>query len=110
MNLWEHNCVDGATALNEAAIAALLTQVPNYRRQGDMIVAEYDFPDWKHTFAFATAVSAMVEKQNHHPDLAMGYFYCELTFTTHSADDNLTMNDFICASRANVLFLGEPDA
>ena len=110
MNLAEHNCIDGASALNEAAITALLIQVPNYHRLGDRIVAEYDFPDWKHAFAFLTAVSAMAEKQNHHPDLCMGYHYCKLTFSTNSADDKLTMNDFICAARANALFIGEPDA
>jgi 4a-hydroxytetrahydrobiopterin dehydratase len=39
-----------------------------------------------------------VQKQNHHPDLLVGYNRCRIEFVTHSVS-GLSENDFICAAR-----------
>ena len=41
-------------------------------------------------------------RQGHHPDIAFGWGYCRVTFSTHAAG-GLTRNDFICAARLDAL-------
>jgi 4a-hydroxytetrahydrobiopterin dehydratase len=48
------------------------------------------------------ALAWIVNQESHHPDLKMGYNYCEVTFTTH-AIDGLSENDFICAAKVDSL-------
>ena len=103
----EH-CVDGAAALDAAAIAVLLAELPQWRVIDNALLRRYPCANWQAGLAFVNAVSAMVEQQNHHPVLTMSYTYCELRFTTHSAGNTVTRNDFICAARADALFEGQP--
>ncbi len=44
----------------------------------------------------------MANAHDHHPDLKVGYNYCEVLFTTHDAD-GLTELDAICARSAQRL-------
>ena len=97
-------CVDGASALAASDIARLAGQVPDWSVADHTLLRRYRFANWQAGLAFVNAVSAMVEQQNHHPLLTMTYTYCELAFTTHSAGNTLTRNDFICAARADALY------
>jgi 4a-hydroxytetrahydrobiopterin dehydratase len=45
----------------------------------------------------------MVHREDHHPDLVVGYNRCEIRFSTHSAA-GVTENDFICAAKADAIF------
>jgi 4a-hydroxytetrahydrobiopterin dehydratase len=40
--------------------------------------------------------------EDHHPDLAVSYNRCNVTFTTH-AIGGLSENDFICAAKIEAL-------
>jgi 4a-hydroxytetrahydrobiopterin dehydratase len=40
--------------------------------------------------------------EDHHPDLAIGYNYCRLRYSTHAVN-GLTENDFICAAKIDRL-------
>jgi 4a-hydroxytetrahydrobiopterin dehydratase len=102
----DQHCVDGAAALDGAAIAALLADVPDWRVAGQSLIRRYKFANWQAGLAFVNTVSTMVEQQNHHPLLTMTYTYCELAFTTHSAGSTLSLNDFLCAARADALYQG----
>ena len=104
MDLLSQSCRHGAPPLDEAAIAALLPQLPLWGIADGVLRRRYRFPRWQAGMAFANAVSAMVEQQDHHPLLTMTYSYCELGFITHDAGNTLTLNDFICAARADVLY------
>ena len=52
--------------------------------------------------SFINAMAWIVNQENHHPDFAAGYNYCEVGFTTH-AIDGLSENDFICAAKVSAL-------
>ena len=52
--------------------------------------------------AFVNAVAWIAHRQDHHPDMTLGFGHCELRYTTHSAD-GLTLKDFICAARVDAL-------
>jgi len=40
--------------------------------------------------------------RGHHPDIRLGWGYCEVAFTTHAAA-GLTDNDLICAAKLNAI-------
>jgi len=66
------------------------------------ISKEYEFKDFYRTMAFVNAIAYMANKENHHPDLAIGYNYCHIRYSTH-AIDGLSINDFICAAKIDVI-------
>lgn len=52
---------------------------------GRSIQREFSFPDFFRTMSFVNALAHIANVEDHHPDLAIGYNYCRVTFTTHSA-------------------------
>mgnify|MGYP006275527721 CR=1 FL=1 len=60
------------------------------------------FKDFHHTMAFVNAVAWIAHRQDHHPDLEVGYNTCRVHFSTH-AIGGLSDNDFICAARVDRL-------
>lgn len=67
-----------------------------------VIFRRYQFKNFKQTMFFVNALAFICETEGHHPDLLVGYNYCEVRFTTHELK-GLSENDFICASKINDL-------
>ncbi len=67
------------------------------------IVRRFSFKGFRQTLEFVNAIAWIVNREQHHPDLKVGYDYCEVTFTTH-AIKGLSQNDFICAAKVDALF------
>ena len=51
----------------------------------------------------ANAVAYLADRQNHHPDIAFGFGYCRVRYSTHDVD-GLSENDFVCAAKLDRLF------
>ncbi|KTC99390.1 4a-hydroxytetrahydrobiopterin dehydratase [Legionella erythra] len=66
------------------------------------IKRSFSFADFYETMAFVNAIAWMANKENHHPDLEVGYNYCHVRFMTHALQ-GLSMNDFICAAKVDAL-------
>ena len=106
-NLLEHHCAEGAPALGDAAIAALAPQVPHWHVAGGRLLERrFLFRDFHETMEFVNALAWIVHRENHHPELQVGYKHCGVAFTTHSAGNALSLNDFICAARIDALLAG----
>ncbi|HEX4242475.1 MAG TPA: 4a-hydroxytetrahydrobiopterin dehydratase [Steroidobacteraceae bacterium] len=60
------------------------------------------FRDFFRTMSFVNALAHVANVEDHHPDLKVGYNYCEVTYTTH-AIGGLSENDFICAAKIDEL-------
>jgi len=90
--------------LDVKTIADTLADLPGWKVDGDSdsISREFRFPDYFHTMAFVNAVASIAHREDHHPDLEVGYGYCRTTFTTH-AIKGLSENDFICAAKIDLL-------
>lgn len=99
-----------APALDPAAIAALLPQVPGWAVADGALVREFKLPDYRATIAFVNAVAHLAEQEDHHPEMTVGYATCRVSWTTHSAGGSLSDNDFICAAKANALYLSQENA
>jgi len=52
--------------------------------------------------AFVNALAYEAHRENHHPDLEVGYNYCLVKYSTH-AIKGLSENDFICAAQVDML-------
>ena len=95
-------------------IGAALTmeQVKNLKPQLDskwevsadntMLKRNYSFHNFYETMAFVNALAWIANVENHHPDLEVGYNYCNVSFMTHALK-GLTHNDFICAAKLDKL-------
>lgn len=89
--------------LNEADIAARLSALNGWERNGNAITKCYVFANFHETTAFVNAVAWIAHRCDHHPDLEVGYDHCRVSFTTHSAG-GLTEKDFATAARIDALF------
>ncbi|MFL6631233.1 MAG: 4a-hydroxytetrahydrobiopterin dehydratase [Massilia sp.] len=110
MSLVDRHCVHDAPALDDAALPALLAGIPDWRVNGNRIEREFVFRDFHETMEFVNALAYMIHREDHHPDLTVGYRRCTAAWTTHSAGNRLSDNDFICAAKADALYLGRAGA
>lgn len=98
-------CEGGVEPLTHEAAHHLLQKLSlgwALSEDGQRIRREYSFRNFYHTMSFVNAVAHIANREDHHPDLAIGFNYCHVTFTTH-AINGLSENDFICAARIDQL-------
>ena len=69
---------------------------------GRAIERSFAFANFHETMAFVNAVAWIAHRQDHHPDLTVGYSRVTVRFGTHSVG-GLSLNDFICAARVDAL-------
>lgn len=62
----------------------------------------FQFEDHYQTMAFVNAVAWISHREDHHPDLMVGYDTCMVAYTTHTVG-GLSENDFICAANVDHL-------
>ena len=104
MTLIDQHCVEGAPALDQASIEALLPQVPGWTIQDGQLRRGFKFRDYHETIQFVNSLAEMAHQQNHHPALHVTYQHCVVSYHTHSAGGAISQNDFICAARANTIY------
>jgi 4a-hydroxytetrahydrobiopterin dehydratase len=63
---------------------------------------DFRFKGFYRTMAFVNAVAWIANKEDHHPDLEVGWGHCLVRFSTHSIK-GLSENDFICAAKVDAL-------
>ncbi len=98
-------CEGGIAALDKAACEKYLSDLPEWQLNDDatVITRKFDFNGFLRTMSFVNAIAWVANVEKHHPDMAIGYNYCTVNFTTHAAN-GLTENDFICAAKVDALF------
>jgi 4a-hydroxytetrahydrobiopterin dehydratase len=69
---------------------------------GKTISKDFGFKNFHHTMAFVNAVAYVAHREDHHPDMEVGYGHCLLRYTTHDVG-GLSRNDFICAAKVEAL-------
>jgi 4a-hydroxytetrahydrobiopterin dehydratase len=63
---------------------------------------DFRFKGFYRTMAFVNAVAWIANREDHHPDLEVGWGHCLVRFSTHSIK-GLSENDFICAAKVDAL-------
>jgi 4a-hydroxytetrahydrobiopterin dehydratase len=71
----------------------------DWKREGEAIVRDWKFEDFKQAISFVNRVADTAEEANHHPDILVhGWNKVRLLLTNHSAG-GLTDADFEMAKR-----------
>jgi 4a-hydroxytetrahydrobiopterin dehydratase len=68
----------------------------------DKIGKTFRFNDYYQTMAFVNATAWVSHREDHHPDLKVGYNQCRVSYHTHDIN-GLSENDFICAAKIDAL-------
>lgn len=96
-------CHGAADALKESQITVLLSETPGWERKGGEISKIFPFKNYHETMAFVNATAWISHREDHHPDLEVGYNKVKIRYSTHSVG-GLSENDFICAAKVESLF------
>ena len=96
-------CEGGVAPLSTSEAEALLKNIPGWQLKGNEITRTYQFKNYYHTMAFVNATAWISHREDHHPDILVGYNQCEVKYSTH-AINGLSENDFICAAKLDSLF------
>ncbi|NJD36286.1 MAG: 4a-hydroxytetrahydrobiopterin dehydratase [Betaproteobacteria bacterium] len=95
-------CEGGVPPLTDDEAAQMLATLQGWERKDNLISKTYKFKNYYETMAFVNATAWISHREDHHPDLAVGYNQCRVRYTTH-AIGGLSENDFICAAKIDVL-------
>jgi 4a-hydroxytetrahydrobiopterin dehydratase len=96
-------CEGGVAPLAPEQVRPLLKGLAGWELDGGMIAKTYRFRNYHETIAFVNATAWISHREDHHPDLLVGYDKCRVSYVTH-AIDGLSENDFICAAKLDALF------
>ncbi len=97
-------CEGGTPPLTEEEVGRLSLGLDGWEYGEGRIGKTFHFKNYYRTMAFVNATAWVSHRENHHPDLEVGYNTCRVTYRTH-AIDGLSENDFICAARVDALVL-----
>ncbi len=95
-------CEGGVAPLTDAQIGPMLKGLDGWSREGNTIARTFHFKNYWETMAFVNATAWVSHREDHHPDIALGYNQCKVTYVTH-AIGGLSENDFICAAKIDAL-------
>lgn len=97
-------CEGGVNPLTPAEVVEQLAAVKGWvaDQKSTEITKDFSFENFYETMAFVNALAWMAHKENHHPDLKVGYNYCHVRYSTH-AIGGLSENDFICAQKVEAI-------
>jgi 4a-hydroxytetrahydrobiopterin dehydratase len=96
-------CEGGVAPLTETQIQPMLKGLQGWALEGGTITKTYRFKNYYETMAFVNAAAWISHREDHHPDILVGYSQCKVSYTTH-AIKGLSTNDFICAAKLDALF------
>jgi 4a-hydroxytetrahydrobiopterin dehydratase len=98
---------DGGRSLDAGAARDLLARLEGWEMDAAAkeIRRSFEFGNFHETMAFVNAVAWVAHREDHHPDLEVGYGRCAVRFSTHSVG-GLSENDFICAAKIDALARG----
>ena len=97
-------CRGGVEPLTLEQCARYLAEVPDWELDATArrISRCFQFPDYRAALAFANAVSVLAEETWHHPELVLGWGFCEVRLTTRKIG-GLHESDFVVAARIDAL-------
>ena len=96
-------CEGDVAPYSDAQAKDMLKQLKGWIIEDGRLVKLYPFTNYYQTMAFVNSLAWISHREDHHPDLVVGYNKCRVEYWTH-AIQGLSENDFICAAKADALF------
>ncbi|WP_376872620.1 4a-hydroxytetrahydrobiopterin dehydratase [Albirhodobacter sp. R86504] len=97
-------CNSSVVALDDEQIAPLKAQLhPDWTLDdaGKTLTRRFTFKGFSKAVLTANLAAFVSDKEGHHADIAFGWGYCAVSFTTHDVG-GLSQNDFICAAKLDL--------
>jgi|TARA_B100001094_G_C17722645_1_gene572707 4a-hydroxytetrahydrobiopterin dehydratase len=96
-------CEGGIPAFDRSEIHKYLKKVDGWDVKNDkeksyFLIKEFKFKNFIESQNFVNSVSAVAEREGHHPDISFGWGYCKIKIFTHSIK-GLAESDFILAAK-----------
>ena len=90
--------------LPKTEIRKQLTNIKNWHFENNTIKKEFNFQTYMDSIAFINQLAGISEKNNHHPDMYVGWCKIKLTFTSHDFG-GVTKACITMAKAADEIFL-----
>jgi 4a-hydroxytetrahydrobiopterin dehydratase len=97
-------CEGGAAPMDADESRDMLARLNGWQldESGKEISRSFEFKNYYQSMAFVNALAWIAHREDHHPDLEVGYKRVRVRFSTH-AIGGLSENDFICAAKIDAL-------
>lgn len=92
-----------ALLLGDAEVKSRLARLKGWELANGEIVKTYPFRNHHEAMAFVNAAAWISHREDHHPDIALGYDKCTVRYSTHEVN-GLSDKDFACAAKIDALF------
>ena len=100
-------CNADAYCLQEEEIQELLPQIPSWtvfeEESIKRLICSFAFLTYEDSVKFTNKVAELAEKEDHHPEILLEWGKVTITWWSHKIQ-GLHNNDFICASKTDILF------
>jgi 4a-hydroxytetrahydrobiopterin dehydratase len=96
-------CEGGVAPFTPDEAKQLLKNLKGWIVENGKLVKVFPFQNYDQSMAFVYALAWISHREDHHPDLGLGYNKCRVEYSTH-AIGGLSENDFICAAKCDALF------
>ena len=96
-------CEGGVAPLSLPQAQSMLKGLKGWILEDGKLAKVYPFGNYYQTMAFVNALAWISHREDHHPELTVGYNKCRVEYSTH-AIGGLSENDFICAAKCDALF------
>ena len=102
------SCAGAAASLQSETLARLAGELGGAWQVvgATRLEKEYLFKNFREALAFTNRVGAVAERENHHPDIELGWGRVKLVIWTHRLG-GLTEADFVLAAKADREFTGK---
>ena len=105
-NLATRDCVPcrgGVPPLEREQITPLLTELRDWEVVEDHhLIKKHKLADFREALELVNRIGNLAEAQGHHPDICLGWGYCEVKIWTHKIN-GLSESDFILAAKIDQL-------
>jgi 4a-hydroxytetrahydrobiopterin dehydratase len=96
-------CEGGVAPMTPAQIGHFLNGLSGWKWVDGKIRKTFRFKNYHETMAFVNAIAWISHREDHHPDIELGYSQATIAYMTH-AIKGISENDFICAAKIDALF------
>jgi 4a-hydroxytetrahydrobiopterin dehydratase len=96
------DCAPGTPPATESRVRDVLRELPGWELAGKEIAKTFKFANYYETLAFVNGSAWISHREDHHPDLEVGYNKCRVRYSTHSIG-GISENDLICAAKVEGL-------
>ena len=103
-------CEGGVAPLTEAEAAKLLKRLDGWELVGGRIAKTYTFKDYYQATAFVNASAWISHREDHHPDIVLGYNRCRVEYVTRITSYNVCYTKLLRARRPAPQLQSERDS